>query len=392
MDKDIFIIGCRGLPASYGGYETFVEQLTHGRKNEHIHYHVACRTSSKIENNERFEYNNADCFKVFVPQIGPAQPIYYDLKAVKNSVQYVKQHNIVKPIFYVLGCSVGPFVIRMKRLIASVDGKIFINPDGHEWMRAKWGLFARKYLKFSEQIMVKNADLVICDSDSIEKYIQKSYQKFEPVTTFIAYGANITRSNLKDDDQIFLNWLEKFDLKKHEYYLIVGRFVPENNYETMIREFMKSKTNKDLIIITNVEQNSFYEKLKEETKFTRDKRVKFVGTVYNENLLKKIREMSFAYLHGHSVGGTNPSLLEALASTKVNLLYNVGFNSEVAAKGAWYWSLKRGHLSNLINNAEKLTDNEIHELDKKSTDRIRKYYSWEKIVQQYETVFYRTVL
>lgn len=108
MDKDVFIIGCRGLPASYGGYETFVEQLTHGKKNEHIHYHVACRTNLRSENNRHFKYNNADCFKVYVPQIGPAQAIYYDLIAVRKSVKYAKKNNILKPIFYVLGCSVGP--------------------------------------------------------------------------------------------------------------------------------------------------------------------------------------------------------------------------------------------------------------------------------------------
>lgn len=389
MDRDVFLIGCRGLPASYGGYETFVEQLTYGKKNGHVHYHVACRTDLKSDNDKHFEYNDADCFKVYVPQIGPAQAIYYDLTAVKRSVKFVRQNNIVEPIFYILGCSVGPFVMYIKKLIRSVNGRMYINPDGHEWMRAKWGYFARKYLKYSEQIMVKKSDLVICDSDGIEQYIKKSYDKFTPKTIFIAYGANVVKSKLSINDDKIVNWYQKFKIKQGEYYLIVGRFVPENNYRTMISEFMKSKTRKDLVIITNYKENKFYDDLKAETNFLNDKRIKFVGAVYDEELLKKIREESFAYLHGHSVGGTNPSLLEALASTRINLLYNIGFNKEVAKDGALYWSLEPGNLQKLIKKTDNLKASEVDELDNLSTERITREYSWRKIIEQYENVFLR---
>lgn len=171
------------------------------------------------------------------------------------------------------------------------------------------------------------------------------------------------------------------------YYLIVGRFVPENNYETMICEFMKSSTKRDLIIITNVEQNKFFETLKKDTGFDSDSRIKFVGTVYDIELLKKIRELAFAYIHGHSVGGTNPSLLEALASTKINLLFDVGFNREVAANGALYWTKKNENLRQLIEKVEKLRVEEVVRLDNDSTDRITKLYSWNKIVSDYELKF-----
>ena len=163
--------------------------------------------------------------------------------------------------------------------------------------------------------------------------------------------------------------------------------MPENNYKTMISEFMKSNTKKDLVIVTNVEKNKFYDKLKEETHFEEDSRIKFVGTVYEKELIKKIRENAYAYIHGHSVGGTNPSLIEALATTDLNLLYDVGFNKEVAEDGALYWNLENTNLANLINRADSLEMNKILELSKDAKERVKKEYTWQKIVNDYEKLF-----
>lgn len=171
--------------------------------------------------------------------------------------------------------------------------------------------------------------------------------------------------------------------------MIVGRFVPENNYETMITEFMRSKTEKDLVIITNVEHNKFYEQLREKTGFEKDKRIKFVGTVYDQDLLKKIREEAYGYLHGHEVGGTNPSLLEALASTRLNLLLGVGFNKEVGEDSALYWSKDSGNLAALLEQADALDADTIALLDKRSTDRVRDAYSWEKSWENTRRRFWR---
>ena len=165
----------------------------------------------------------------------------------------------------------------------------------------------------------------------------------------------------------------------------MGRFVPENNYETMIREFMKSNSKKDFVLITNVEQNKFYDQLLKDTGFDKDPRVKFVGTVYDQELLKYIRENAFAYFHGHEVGGTNPSLLEALASTKLNLLLDVGFNREVGENGAIYW--KKDELARVIEEVEGFDQAAITDLDFKSSRRILSAFTWEKIVTDYEKVF-----
>ena len=132
--KHVFIIGSKGIPAKYGGFETFVEKLTEYKKSEDILYHVACMA----ENEEEFEHNNAKCFNVKVPNIGPAKAVYYDIAAFKRCLQYIEQQNIQNPIVYVLACRIGPFVNHFKKKLEKMGGKMYVNPDGHEWKRAKW--------------------------------------------------------------------------------------------------------------------------------------------------------------------------------------------------------------------------------------------------------------
>lgn len=402
--KHIFLIGAKSLGA-YGGYETFVNKLTeYHQYNEKLKYYVACKENGdgsmnpydiddvNIISDKEFEYNNAYCFRIHIPEkLGAAQAIYYDIQALKKTCQIIEKQHLKDPIVYIMACRIGPFIKKYYKKIHSLGGKIYLNPDGHEWMRAKWNFVIRKYWKYSEKTMVKYSDLVICDSINIEKYIHKAYDSKglkgkNPSTTYIAYGAETRKSKISNDDEKLQQWYKKYDVNVNQYYLVVGRFVPENNYETMIREFMKSTTKKDFVIITNVNKK-FLEELQERLNYRIDKRIKFVGTVYNQELLKKIRENAYGYFHGHEVGGTNPSLLEALGSTKINLLLNVGFNKEVAKDAAFYWSKKSGSLACLIEKADKLNDEEIEMMGLKAKDRIQKAYSWKYIADRYEEVF-----
>lgn len=269
---------------------------------------------------------------------------------------------------------------------------MYLNPDGHEWMRAKWSKPIRKYWKASEQMMVKYCDLAICDSVNIEKYIHEQYDGKgingkNPNTTFIAYGADLTPSKLSDDDEKLVNWYKEKGLSKKNYYLVVGRFVPENSFEIMIREFMKSKSKKDFALITNV-NDKFLNELENKLHFRRDPRIKFVGTVYDQELLKKIRENAYAYFHGHTVGGTNPSLIEALGSTDLNLLVDIGFNREVAEDCALYWSKELGELAKLINQVEVLKKCQIDEIGTKAKARVLSKYTWDEICSKYMKVFF----
>ena len=379
--KHVFIVGSKGIPAQYGGFETFVENLTKGKQSEDIAYHVSCMDNSK----KTFIHNDAECFNVCVPFPGAPGRIFHMGLVLQSVMKWAKEHLKEEVVVYILGCRVGPLLIPFRYALHSQGIKIYCNPDGLEWKRSKWNALAKRFLHFCEKCLVENSDFVVCDSMTIEKYIKTTYKNKVNSTTFIAYGANIEKSIC--DEKKLEQWYAKYDIKKNNYYLIVGRFVPENNYDTMITEFMKSRTKKNLVIITNVEKNKFYNELLNRTHFDKDERIKFVGTVYDSELLKKIREEAYAYIHGHEVGGTNPSLLEALASTKLNLLLQVGFNKEVGGKTALYWDKTPGSLSELINRTEQTDDQKILELDKKSTERIKNNYNWDKICKSYESIF-----
>ena len=401
--QHVFLVGAKSLGA-YGGYETFVYKLTEYHQNKkNIKYHVACKANgdgcmdeTKVDgvtriNDHEFEFHNAHCFKIDIPQIGPAQAIYYDVAALKACCKYIKEHRIKHPIVYIMACRIGPFAGHFYKEIHKLGGTVYLNPDGHEWMRAKWSAPIRKYWKISEQMMIKYCDLAICDSVNIEKYIHECYdgkgiKGQNPETTFIAYGADTCKSILSNDDEKLLSWYHEKRLIPGEFYLVVGRFVPENNYETMIREFMKSNSKKNFAIITNI-NDKFLDELEQKLHYKADSRIKFVGTVYDQELLKKIREDAYGYFHGHEVGGTNPSLLEALGSTKLNLLLDVGFNREVAEDSALYWTKGTGDLARLIENADQMSAAEIDKLGMKAKKRIADAYSWEFIAGRYEDVF-----
>lgn len=379
--KHVFIIGSKGIPANYGGFETFVEKLTEKKVSQEIKYHVACLS----DHDDEFTYNDARCFNVKVPQIGPAKAVYYDLAALNRVVQYIAENQLRGSIVYVLACRVGPFVKKYQKKLHQLDCKLYVNPDGHEWKRAKWNFAIKKYWKLSERYMIKNTDLAICDSVGIEDYIKESYGKYQPKTTFIAYGADVDEK--EGNQEKLQEWYKQFNLKEYEYYLIVGRFVPENNFETMIKEFMNSKTKRDLVIITNVENNKFYDNLLKNTDFKKDERIKFVGTVYDQELLKAIREKAYAYIHGHSVGGTNPSLLEALATTSINLLLNVNFNVEVGKEAAIYWGKTKNNLCEVINTVDVFSKEYAESLGNQAKQIIKECYSWDKIIHEYEELF-----
>lgn len=377
----VFIISSKGIPAQYGGFETFIENMNARRVSKDIQYHVSCMNDDE----RHFIYNNSDCFNVKVPMPGALGRILHVARVLVQVEAWIKAQPNENTIIYILGCRIGPLLRSHARKLHKLGAQVWCNPDGQEWKRAKWNAFAQLFLRYCEKCLVKNSDLVICDSMTIEKYIIERYPDKQGMTKYIAYGAQI--GQLCCSEEKLQAWYEKHSLRKDGYYLIVGRFVPENNYETIIREFMHCKTKRDLVLITNVENNRFYKTLLNQFCFDKDSRIKFVGTVYDAELLSAIRANAYGYLHGHSVGGTNPSLLEALATTRLSLLYDVSFNREVAQDSALYWPLDEGRLASLLEKADALKEEQISMLDAKSTDRIRQEFSWEKINNEYEMLW-----
>ena len=379
--QHVFIIGSRGLPAQYGGFETFVDQLVSHQVSSDIQYHVACLSNDQAY--QHFDYKGVDCFTIKAPKLGPARVIAYDMMAINYALKFIKKQRIEKPIFYVLGNTIGAFVAPFARKIHKLGGQFYINPDGLEWKRAKWAKPIQAYLKYSEKIMTCHADLVISDNPGIESYIKDAYPWSN--TTYIAYGTDLSPTSLNSQDRKVREFYHKWQTQEKNYYLILGRFVPENNYETAIREFMTSSTKRDLVIICNHEGSPYFEELRARTGFDQDPRVKFVGTVYDQDLLKYIRKEAFAYIHGHEVGGTNPGLLEALAQTDLNLVLGVSFNQTVAKDTAQYWTKETGNLAHLIDQVDSLED--VSEWGQRAKANMKQNFTWEKIVGEYEELF-----
>ncbi len=376
--KHIFIIGSRGLPAKYGGFETFVEELVKHQINKNIKYHVACQSenSTLAKAGAHFEYFNADCYTIKVPNIGPARVIAYDCLAINTALQIIKEKQIHAPVFIILGNTIGGLISHFAKKIHAIGGTLFVNPDGLEWKRTKWSAPVRRYLKYAEQKMVQHADLMISDNQGILDYLTHTYGKIH--SEVIAYGTAQNYSDLTKSPT-----LVKY--KVDSYALIVGRFVPENNYEALISGFMASHSPHDLVIITNYEGNPYYETLLKKTHFDQDSRIKFVGTVYDQNELRYIRENAVFYLHGHEVGGTNPGLLEALWSTPVNVVLDVNFNRESACDSVIYF--KKSQLTSVIDGLSVLTEIQKDKLHQKAQTLVKEKYTWEKICKQYETLF-----
>lgn len=383
--KNIIIIGARGYESNYGGWETFVTNLIQNYKDKKVKFHVPELTHDKKKNKKIIEKDNVSCLQVYSPKVGFVTMFIYAIYALKQMKKYIKKQKLENVTLYVLGCRVGPFYPLLIRFLKKQGVKVYLNPDGLEWMRDKWAWWIKECFKISEYCMVKYSDFIVCDSKAIKEYIDNKYKKFHKTSYFIPYGAYLNSKICKTD--IVKELYKKYQITENNYYLIVGRFVPENNYEVMIREFMSSNTKRDLVIISNVEENKFYKRLKEMTRFDTDKRIKFIGPLYDKDSLLYFRKNAYAYIHGHSAGGTNPSLLESLATTKLNILFHAVYNVEVGMMSSLYFSKQQGDLKKQIEKCEKLDTKMIEKYGNLALDRIKSEYTWKLIVEKYKKIW-----
>lgn len=385
MKKNIIIIGSRGYKYHYGGWETFVTNLIKNHNQKEYQFYIPNLTNDKAKDKKIEKIDGVICPYIYVKNQGFVTMFTFTIKATNYFLKYIKENHLQNAIILMLGCKVGPLFPIWKRKLKKYQTKIIINPDGLEWKREKWAWWIKKCFKISERFCIKYSDYCVCDSKSIESYIKEEYPKYKTPTKFIAFGAYENREpkQTKLGKELF----KKYNLKEKEYYLIVGRFIPENNYEIMLKEFQKTKTKKDLVIICNVEENKFYEKLKEETNFQKDSRIKFIGTVYEEETLLYFRKNAYAYLHGHSVGGTNPSLLEALSITDINILFDVCYNKEVGEESCFYFTKEENNLKNVMEKVERLSKKEMENYGALAKKRIHEDYTWDIVVNRYNEVF-----
>ena len=362
--KNIIIIGSRGYKFEYGGWETFVTNLIDNYNDKDTKFYVP-ELSFEKNKQDRIE-NSVNIHPIYVPPHGNATMLTFAIKAVLYYKKYIKENNLDNVIMYILGCRVGPLFTFIHKNLQKMGVKIIINPDGLEWKRDKWNFLIKQYFKISERTMIKSSNMVVCDSLAIKDYVDN---KYHINSTYIAYGSYLKEyEELKDET---IDFYKIYDIKQNNYYLFVGRFVPENNIEYIIKEFMKTDINKDLVIVSNYTKDKFYKKLEKNTNFISDKRIKFVGGLYDDSILRQVRMNAKAYIHGHSAGGTNPSLLEALSTTDINILYDVVYNHEVGLDNVLYFTKDEDSLKNVLEKVEKLTDKEKKKYGELAKKRIK---------------------
>ncbi len=385
MEKNIIIVGARGYLYNYGGWETFVTNLVANYPDKNVNFYIPDLTKDKSEDDKIILKDKVICPQIYVKDQGFVTMFTFTIKSICYFKKMIKKDKLENVILYVLGCKVGPLFLFWHHWFKKMGVKVLINPDGLEWKRAKWSWWIKICFKISERMMIKHSDYCICDSKAILDYVKEEYPRFKTPCTYIAYGSYL--NNKKEIDKEAERILNTYKIKENNYYLIVGRFIPENNYEVIIKEFMKTKIKKDLVIVCNLEKNDFYNKLLEKTHFDEDKRIKFIGSVYVKDTLISIRKNAYAYIHGHSAGGTNPSLLEALSSTKLNILFDVPYNKEVGLDSCFYFNLENDNLKEVLENVDKISEDEINKYGKKAVKRIKDCYTWDFIAKEYSKLF-----
>lgn len=412
--RHVFILGCKGIPARYGGFETFADHLVRGSRDPGIVWHVACQLSgegadvtsaatawSQMDQTFTTHPEGEEIGTVFFirvhTKLGKAKAIFYDVDAMTYAIEYCEKHPEIKnPVFYLLAYRIGPWMGHFRRRIHRLGGQLYLNPDGHEWMRRKWSRPVRIYWKLSEILSVRKADKIVCDSRAIKDYIDRKYHHKDVV--FIPYGADIPEGMGRDSGDVqkgsgwdpvearYQGWLSSVSASEGRYCLCVGRFVPENNYDIIIREFMSFKADMKLILITT-SNDELKAHIDEQTGFSGDSRIQICTPLYDEKLLTRIRAGSFAYIHGHEVGGTNPSLLESLAASPLCLVLDVPFNREVTEDSALYWNKEPGSMREALERASGMSGDELMKLRKRAEERIEEDYSWPSVIEKYETLF-----
>lgn len=380
--KNVFIIGARGYHANYGGWETFVSNLVDYYDDSKTKFYVGELSLDKNKDKTLDKINdNLFIMPTYVKSSGSAKMFIYTIKNYLFSLKYIKKNKLRDSYIYVLGLKLGPMLWFNKILRRKYNIKVIINPDGLEHRRNKWNKVIQTCFLLSEWSMVNHCDMVICDALGIKDYIDKRYKKARGKSTYIAYGARSYDFSNIDEGSI----LKEYNLIRDKYCLVVGRCVPENNYELIIREFMKSKIKKELVIITNLSSSNYYQELVDKTNCLSDKRIRFIDGVYDGEKLAVIRKNAYLYIHGHSVGGTNPSLIEAISLTDLNILYDVCFNHDIGGDTCLYFDYDNS-LSKILDDT-KLLNSSKKELGKVVHELYRDNFTWEKIVDKYKEIF-----
>lgn len=348
----VAVIGSQGVPANYGGFESLVENLLGENCPDNVEYTVYC--SSKDMPGKPKEHKGAKLKYVPLSANG-VQSVPYDVISLCRSLT---GYDVIL-ILGVSGCMFLPIFRLLNRK------KLIINIDGLEHRRAKWGRFARWMLKTSEVSAVKYGDVIISDNKGIQDYITETYGRNSEL---IAYGGDHAKRSLTDD--FIYEVLNKYGVKKGEYAITVCRIEPENNSHLILEAF--SKAGKDLVFIGNWSHSDYAKQLKE--KFSKYPNIHILDAIYDLDILYALRSSAGIYMHGHSAGGTNPSLVEAMFFGNPIIAYDVVYNRETTENKAYYFKTAEDIISHLKNG--NLAGEDMAEI-------ASRRYTWKHIADQY---------
>jgi glycosyltransferase involved in cell wall biosynthesis len=360
----IAIIGSRGYPIVYSGYETLITSLCKELKDEfeitvYCHSHLFEKQPDFI-NGVNLVYTKGKRGKT-IAQFSNSLLAFNDARK--------KDYDII----FVVNAANGIFGF----FKYFTNSKFIINVDGLEWLRPKWKGIGAKFFKISARLACLWYDEIVTDADEMREVYQKTFKRD---STVIEYGAYIPErlSNLG---------LDQWEIEKENYFLIVGRLIPDNNSDIILKAFINSNSSKKLVIVGDVPyQDEYANKIKELA--STDNRVIMTGYIMDQEVLKSLYQNCYYYFHGHEFGGTNPTLLKALAYGCPILAIDTVFSKEVLDNYKYGIPFSKDliSLTKQINMLEKI-DKQRLELKGKGTERILERYTWERIAKLYKNLF-----
>lgn len=353
----IGILGTRGIPNRYGGYEQCAEYLAVGLVEKGHEVYVYNSHNHEFQANE---WNGVHIVHCNDPEhkLGTAGQFLYDWNCIKDARG--RNFDIVLQLGYT-SSSVWYWYWPK-------NAKNLVNMDGLEWKRSKYSKKVQWFLKHAEKWAAKAGDMLIADSLGIQQHLKEVYGKD---SVFIPYGADLfTEPNPEV--------LSKYGLQPDGYNLLIARMEPENNVETIIKGSLEANSNKPLIVVGKTE-NEFGRYLK--TKYETPGKIIFVGGIYDKNTIDNLRYYTHLYFHGHSVGGTNPSLLEAMACNALIAAHDNVFNKTVLGDDAFYFK-NETDITKIINEVRDKRD--FSQMTARNCHKIVEQYNWPRIVEQYE--------